>query len=89
MEPPCEHGGVIAVAIALSPSCLLQWSRRVNTAEWFLKNASVQAQLDKLQWSRRVNTAECETGPNWRSTAAMLQWSRRVNTAECPLTRTK
>ena len=33
MEPPCEHGGVVEVAAKHVYQCVLQWSRRVNTAE--------------------------------------------------------
>ena len=34
MEPPCEHGGVVnSGRWRLNWDVLLQWSRRVNTAE--------------------------------------------------------
>ena len=33
MEPPCEHGGVASGCIIRNTRGLLQWSRRVNTAE--------------------------------------------------------
>ena len=34
MEPPCEHGGVTLRARSAQLFETLQWSRRVNTAEW-------------------------------------------------------
>ena len=37
----------------------LQWSRRVNTAEWRAQGRT-WATVVPLQWSRRVNTAECQ-----------------------------
>ena len=33
MEPPCEHGGVFRRNLEIKLAKLLQWSRRVNTAE--------------------------------------------------------
>ena len=33
MEPPCEHGGVTPGESYADEALLLQWSRRVNTAE--------------------------------------------------------
>ena len=37
---------------------MLQWSRRVNTAECSTE-ATAGGDTGALQWSRRVNTAEC------------------------------
>ena len=34
MEPPCEHGGVFWILNSSPADRKLQWSRRVNTAEW-------------------------------------------------------
>ena len=58
MEPPCEHGGVTESDFAAAKNDLqLQWSRRVNTAEWDPPTLPLLA-APSLQWSRRVNTAE-------------------------------
>ena len=61
MEPPCEHGGVRALyVVALGDELVLQWSRRVNTAECrCIMAQSIPTAESRLQWSRRVNTAEC------------------------------
>ena len=67
MEPPCEHGGVSIASWTQPPLTLLQWSRRVNTAEWPGK-PRVGICRDGLQWSRRVNTAECGVSGTLRAT---------------------
>ena len=38
---------------------MLQWGRRVNTAEWACVLKWLEAWDVALQWGRRVNTAEC------------------------------
>ena len=82
MEPPCEHGGVSGQSAAtIRISMLLQWSRRVNTAECW-DGADYAGRHKMLQWSRRVNTAECPPSALGPIIDHMLQWSRRVNTAE-------
>ncbi len=61
MGPPREHGGMVtALVTAVSAYFLLQWGRRVNTAEWSLAPGWFSA-VPRLQWGRRVNTAECLT----------------------------
>ena len=50
-------------------NAILQWGRRVNTAEWptlLLLTVS----RSTLQWGRRVNTAECETTRHINHTVA-------------------
>ena len=82
MEPPCEHGGVRSVLVTKATGVdLLQWSRRVNTAEC--------AEVVELVTDDVVASMEppCEHGgvlaePGDESVIAALQWSRRVNTAE-------
>ena len=81
MEPPCEHGGV-GVRLGLKfVSALLQWSRRVNTAECCVAPRFVDHRRDASM------EPPCEHGgvlPGRSGTAEgrLLQWSRRVNTAE-------
>ena len=58
MEPPCEHGGVFCSGFEAGVYPVLQWSRRVNTAECCKRRSRLQLTIS-LQWSRRVNTAEC------------------------------
>ena len=56
MEPPCEHGGVLQIVTELVVPKLLQWSRRVNTAEW---------RIDLLRVGAIVHTSmepPCEHG---------------------------
>ena len=58
MEPPCEHGGVLPDLVICDESdMLLQWSRRVNTAEC-ARSGGMACAEQRLQWSRHVNTAE-------------------------------
>jgi hypothetical protein len=61
---------------------LLQWGRRVNTAEWPATEKQKEALGKMLQWGRRVNTAEWELGRATLRDERTLQWGRRVNTAE-------
>ena len=60
----------------------LQWSRRVNTAEWVTRVSRFAELRFELQWSRRVNTAEWFADSASSVPMCALQWSRRVNTAE-------
>ena len=62
MEPPCEHGGVTRCRTLAMMQSMLQWSRRVNTAEW-MRGRLPRGDDGVLQWSRRVNTAECSHPP--------------------------
>ena len=82
MEPPCEHGGVRTSPPSATRSLLLQWSRRVNTAE-----CSARAE-DRFRLIDTSMEPPCEHGGvslfGYRSPLHVaLQWSRRVNTAEC------
>ncbi len=57
MGPPREHGGMGNARVVACRLRLLQWGRRVNTAEcWTTPGVSSRRFL--LQWGRRVNTAE-------------------------------
>ena len=81
MEPPCEHGGVLAAAA-------LKDAERVASMEPPCEHGGVERDVERrrgirgLQWSRRVNTAECVNGATHSFCRLRLQWSRRVNTAE-------
>ena len=57
MGPPREHGGKNPHASRSSFESLLQWGRRVNTAER-VRRANWDYSVLQLQWGRRVNTAE-------------------------------
>ncbi len=83
MGPPREHGGMVVQRLdAVVLNDMLQWGRRVNTAECNMCPAHI-VPFEALQWGRRVNTAEClERIPDY-SEGFLLQWGRRVNTAEC------
>ena len=45
MEPPCEHGGVNTYTNSWRVKHKLQWSRRVNTAEWVSRLGGSAASL--------------------------------------------
>ena len=82
MEPPCEHGGVAAAKKELAALLALQWSRRVNTAEW-----GDAATGDKIGHGWAAMEPPCEHGGvlirgSCAASSSKLQWSRRVNTAE-------
>ena len=83
MGPPREHGGMLLSGLPGTRVVVLQWGRRVNTAEWSTALHVLGGDWYSLQWGRRVNTAECKQR---RAQAAQqrkaLQWGRRVNTAE-------
>ena len=67
MGPPREHGGMGASGTTSDfYSNLLQWGRRVNTAECALA-VIANARHYGLQWGRRVNTAECLARLRWRT----------------------
>ena len=62
MGPPREHGGMALLEEQVAQLKLLQWGRRVNTAEWVTPSSSAASATAWLQWGRRVNTAECFRG---------------------------
>src|SRR5260221_483313 len=86
MGPPCEHGGKAVKGNADDPVILLQWGRRVNTAESSERSSRARRTLSALQWGRRVNTAESYLLISYARPRTRLQWGRRVNTAESTLT---
>ena len=81
MGPPCEHGGRLNVPVRPGMAGLLQWGRRVNTAEGEATRPDPKPEKP-LQWGRRVNTAEGLETVGLKAQITVLQWGRRVNTAE-------
>src|ERR1700722_4833424 len=59
MGPPREHGGNASTqGLAGAAGAVLQWGRRVNTAETLRGLTPAGTRCPWLQWGRRVNTAE-------------------------------
>ncbi len=83
MEPPSFDGGnVLSTLESFANKVMLQWSRRLSTAETSAHRGKTSTST-LLQWSRRLSTAETlwvSSGLSWRS--GRLQWSRRLSTAE-------
>src|SRR6185503_14054957 len=72
MGPPREHGGCYVVAVNRNAGTLLQWGRRVNTADASGAAAGPAAKA-LLQWGRSVNTADA--AKHWANCLARLRFN--------------
>ena len=82
MGPPSLNGGNTRESPGfLATAAVLQWGRRLSTAE-IANIATATAGLCSLQWGRRLSTAEMIERADNPGKVYLLQWGRRLSTAE-------
>ncbi len=84
MGPPLEHGGMSWTKEVLTAAWLLQWGRRLNTAEC-AGAAHVANERGEASMGPPLEHGGMSRRAQGHSSLVILglQWGRRLNTAEC------